>query len=131
MSEDQRKHLELLQITITRMAVNSFLIKGWSVTLVAALFALAAKDSDRSFAIVSYFPCILFWCLDAYYLAQERKFRSLYEAARSGKAELYSMNTQPHASERDTWLNSIFGTTLLLFHGTIVAVISGMMIILK
>ncbi|MCC6542867.1 MAG: hypothetical protein IT225_11665 [Flavobacteriales bacterium] len=131
MSEDQRKHLELLQNTITRMAVNSFLIKGWSVTLVAALFALAAKDSDRSFAIVSYFPCILFWCLDGYYLAQERKFRSLFEAARSGKADLYSMNTQAHARERDTWLNSIFGTTLLLFHGTIVAVISSMMVILR
>jgi len=131
MSEDQRKHLELLQITITRMAVNSFLIKGWSVTLVAALFALAAKDSDRSFAIVSYFPCILFWSLDAYYLAQERKFRSLYEAARSGKAEVYSMNTQPHERERDTWISTMHSTTLLLFHGTIVAVISGMMAIFK
>lgn len=131
MNEDQRKHLELLQVTITRMAVNSFLIKGWSVTLVAALFALAAKDSERSFAIVSYFPCILFWCLDAYYLAQERKFRSLFDAARIGKAELYNMNTQPHASDRDTWLNSMLSTTLILFHGTIVAVISGMMVILQ
>lgn len=131
MNEDQRKHLELLQVTITRMAVNSFLIKGWSVTLVAALFALAAKDSDRSFAIVSYFPCILFWCLDAYYLAQERKFRSLFDAARIGKADLYSMSTQPHESDRDTWLNSMLSTTLILFHGTIVAVISGMMVILQ
>jgi hypothetical protein len=131
MSEDQRKHLELLQITITRMAVNSFLIKGWSVTLVAALFALAAKDSDRSFAIVSYFPCILFWCLDGYYLAQERKFRSLYDAARTAKAELYSMNTHPYEQERDTWLSTMTSTTLLLFHGTIVAVISGMMFILQ
>lgn len=131
MSEDQRKHLELLQITITRMAVNSFLIKGWSVTLVAALFALAAKDSDQSFVIVSYFPCILFWSLDGYYLAQERKFRSLYEAARSGKAEVYSMNTKPHEGQRDTWLSTMPSTTLLLFHGTIIAVISGMMVILK
>jgi len=38
MDEDQRKHLELIQAVITRMAGNSFLIRGWSVTLVSALF---------------------------------------------------------------------------------------------
>jgi len=28
------------------MNVNSFLLKGWAITLVAALFALAAKDAN-------------------------------------------------------------------------------------
>jgi len=37
------------------MANNSFLLKGWSVTLVAALFALAAKDSDKKYIVVAYF----------------------------------------------------------------------------
>ena len=35
-------HLQLVQAVITRMGSNSFLLKAWSVTLVAALFALAA-----------------------------------------------------------------------------------------
>ncbi len=42
--ENKIKHLEFIQIVITRMNVNSFFLRGWSVTLVAALFALAAKD---------------------------------------------------------------------------------------
>ena len=33
--ENKRAHLEMIQAVITRMAGNSFLIKGWSVTLVA------------------------------------------------------------------------------------------------
>src|SRR5438093_13603250 len=101
MSEDQRKHLELIQAIITRMAGNSFLIRGWVVTLVAALFALAAKDANRSFVLVAYFPCVIFWCLDAYYLGQERLFRSLYNAAAESPTQtrvpLYRMNTAPTA----------------------------------
>ena len=34
--ESKIAHLEMVQAVITRMAGNSFLIKGWSVTLVAA-----------------------------------------------------------------------------------------------
>jgi hypothetical protein len=34
------KHLEFIQNAITRMATNSFWLKGWAVTLVAATFAL-------------------------------------------------------------------------------------------
>jgi hypothetical protein len=36
----KEKHLELIQAVISRMAGNSFLLKGWSVTLAAALLAL-------------------------------------------------------------------------------------------
>jgi hypothetical protein len=124
MNEDQRKHLELIQAVITRMAGNSFLIRGWSVTLVSALFALAAKDAERAFVVVSYFPCIMFWWLDAYYLSQERKFRSLYEAARKAPNSDFSMSTKATEQPRDSWSSAFFSKTMLIFHGAILAVIS-------
>lgn len=124
MSEDQRKHLALIQAVITRMAGNSFLIRGWSVMLVSALFALAAKDADRAFVVVSYFPCVIFWCLDAFYLSQERKFRSLYEVARKAPSTDFGMNTKATEEARDTWASAVFSTTMLMFHGAIIAVIS-------
>lgn len=79
MNEAKLKHLEFIQGVITRMSTNSFLIKGWSVTLVAAIFALAAKDAKPIFAVVAYLPVVIFWVLDAYYLALERRFRKLFE----------------------------------------------------
>ena len=82
MNEDTLKHLEFIQSTIDRMARNSFALKGWSVTLCAALLALAAKESDALFAAVSFLPAISFWMLDAYYLQQERLFRNLYDYVR-------------------------------------------------
>ena len=37
---NKHKHLELIQGVINRLSTNSFLLKGWSVVLVSALFAL-------------------------------------------------------------------------------------------
>lgn len=112
--DEWMKHLELIQQTINRMANNSFLIKSWTVTLVAALFVLAAKDSDYRFAIIALFPIFVFWGLDAYYLRQERLFRKLYDHIRSngdpkqdGGIEPFIMDTTPFSkgvgSQLKTW----------------------------
>ena len=77
-TEDKLKHLEFIQTAINRMSANSFLLKGWSVTLVAALFALAAKDANPKYVIVAYLPVLIFWFIDGYFLFQERLFRALY-----------------------------------------------------
>ena len=45
MHPDTIKHLEFIQAVITRMAGNSFVLKGWAITLAAAGFALAAKET--------------------------------------------------------------------------------------
>ena len=45
--ENKLKHLEMIQGIINRMASNSFALKGWSVTLVAGIFALSSKDAKK------------------------------------------------------------------------------------
>lgn len=84
-AEDHRKHLEMLQAVITRMAQNSFAIKGWSVTLVTALLAFQQRDSDRRFALLAVVAAAFFAVLDAYYLAVERSYRDLYNRVASGQ----------------------------------------------
>ena len=80
--ENKRKHLEFIQAAVNRMASNLFLLKGWTVTLIAALFALAAKDAKPVYFAIAYFPPFMFWVLDGYFLSQERRFRSLYDHVR-------------------------------------------------
>ena len=122
-SEDERKHIDLLQAVISRMATNSFLLRGWTVTLLAALFALAAKDANRTFVAIAYFPAITFWILDAYYVSLERRFRRLYErvVSRDG-IKPYFMT--PGKEEADNWIRAFFSTTMLLFHFLLILVIS-------
>ena len=44
--EKKLKHLEFIQKTIERMAKNSFLLKGWSLTLTTALIAISVKEKN-------------------------------------------------------------------------------------
>ena len=49
--ETKIAHLQMIQAIITRLAGNSFMIKRWSVALVAALLALAAASTNMLFVL--------------------------------------------------------------------------------
>lgn len=124
-----QQHLEFIQNIISRMANNSFLIKGWSVTLVAALFALAAKDANESYIMLAYFPAILFALLDAYYLYQEKLFRDLYDKVRGVEDPDYDMSTEEFTKDYQwigRYLSKLFSVTILLFH---LAIIGSIMLV--
>jgi hypothetical protein len=75
------QYLGFIQTIIGRLAGNSFLLKGWTVTLVAGLSAFAKSDSKPSFAWIAVFVVAVFSVLDAYYLALEHAYRNLYDKA--------------------------------------------------
>lgn len=130
--EPKIAHLQMVQGVINRMAGNSFLIKGWSVTLVAALFALAAAEANTLFVYLAYFPSIAFWALDAYFLRQERLFRKLYDHVRQvPESDIdFGMNTLPFSPEVASQGKVAFSETLRLFHGTVVASVIIVMVVL-
>ena len=94
MTEDQRKHLDYIQSIVTRMNSNSFLIKGWSITITSALLALAASTKNLSILFIAIIPMVAFWILDAFYLQYERKFRGLYEKVIEAESKIvvYDLN---------------------------------------
>ena len=97
--EAKLKHLEFIQSAITRMANNSFLLKGWTVTLIGGLLALTFKQIDRRYLFLSGSTALMFWSLDSYYLSQERKFIDLYNSVRllSETSTDFSMHTRQSA----------------------------------
>jgi hypothetical protein len=123
--EKKLKHLEFIQGAVNRMASNLFLLKGWTITLIAALFALSAKDSNKAYAAMAYFPTIIFWTLDAYFLSQERRFRALYDSVRKlTEDEIdFSMDTSPFKHDsRNTWAGALVSPTLLTYYGALAAI---------
>lgn len=123
--ESKLKHLELVQGVINRMASNSFLLKGWSVTLISALFALAAQDTNQLFIYLAYFPCVAFWSLDGYFLWQEKMYRKLYdEVTQKSEDKIdFNLNAVQYKDDVDSWFEVCFSTTLKMFHGVIFGVI--------
>jgi len=111
----------MIQGVVNRLSHNSFLLKGWSVVMISAMFALAAKDSQILFVYLSYFPAIAFWGLDGYFLYQEKLFRALYDHVRELKEENidYSMDTSIVKDKATSWGCVTISTTLIVFHGVI------------
>ena len=114
-------HLEMIQGVVNRLSHNSFLLKGWSIVLVSAMFALAAKDSKLLFVYLAYFPTISFWCLDGYFLYQERLFRKLFDRVREMQENEinFSMNTEVVKDQVSSWPKTTLSQYLLAFHGAI------------
>jgi len=126
------KHLEFIQGTVNRLSTNSFLLKGWSVVLVSALFVLSSTQANQKFVWLAFIPAVVFWGLDGYFLWQERLYRKLYDRVREKKPEDidFSMDTRDFLSDVGGWLKAVFSTTLIPFHGVLVAAIIVVMTVL-
>lgn len=123
--ENKRKHLEFIQAIIGRMASNLFFLRGWTITLIAGLFALSAKDANPKYVYIAFVPLFIFWVLDGYFLSQERLFRALYDHVRRlAENDIdFSMNVSVYRKDRrNGWLCSMFSRTLLLFYLPLLAV---------
>ena len=105
------KHLEMIQSIVSRMATNSFALKGWAVTLVVGIFAISAKESNSMFFILVYLPIIIFCLLDSYYLQLERKYRDLY--SRTLDVELNEIDFKLKVDESDKTKETTYWQCLL------------------
>ncbi len=133
MNESKHKHLEFIQNVISRMNSNSFLLKGWSITLVSALFALAAKDSNINYVLISYIVLPVFWVLDGFFIATEKAYRDLYtEVSLKEESEInFSMDSSKYVKGRNTWISGVFSKTLVLFYGISIAATLLVMFLIK
>ncbi|HWW61411.1 MAG TPA: hypothetical protein VN181_08600 [Thermoanaerobaculia bacterium] len=89
MNTDQS--LEFAQAIIARLAGNSFTIKGWSIGLSTAIFVFVTKDEKPQLALLAVIPTFVFWGLDAYYMALERSFRSVYNRIANAAASDFDL----------------------------------------
>lgn len=127
--ERRIKHLEMIQEIIKRMAGNSFLLRGWSITLTAAIstlfFSTSSTETKPYLIMTALFLIFVFWVLDAYYLSQERAYRKLYDEVRvRSESDIdFSMNAKKYLCSNGSWFSSIFSSVFLVFYGTATVVL--------
>ena len=69
MGENKRKNLEFIQAIISRMAGNLFFLKGWAITLITGLFALAVKGANAKYFALAFGVAVVLWAVDGYWSA--------------------------------------------------------------
>lgn len=122
-SPNKIAHLQMIQGIIDKMGGNLFYLRGWSITLLAGLFAISTSDLLKvsNWAPLLFFILLLlFWIYDAYFLSLERKFRGLYDQVRKIPEEKidFSMNIGGFKIHADkTLFAALFSPTLLGFYG--------------
>ncbi len=129
--EAKIRHLEMIQEVISRMAGNSFSLKGWAVTLVAGIFALSGTVAGKVSYLIAFMPIFIFWVLDAFYLSKERAYRALYRhVSQSKENEIdFSMDTRPFSGKENKLWRCMLSATELLFYFPLAA-LSAVIIIL-
>ena len=117
------KEIDLIQSCISRMASNSFLLKGWAISIIAVVLALAEKTIDPvllSFIIL--IPLISFWYLDAFFLRTERMYREMYKwvlekRSMENKEHLYDLDPHRFEDKVDPTWKVMRSLTLRWFYG--------------
>lgn len=119
------KEIDLIQGVINRMASNSFMLKGWLISLIAVVLALS-KDSlfsCNSIFVCSIlcFPILIFWYLDAFFLHREKCYRALYEWViknrMSTNENIYSLDFRPYQKQVKSQFRIMFSQTIFPFYG--------------
>jgi len=113
------KEIDLIQDVIKRMATTSFIIKGWTVTMISLIFAAKSDVQTTHFVLI---PILLFWFLDAYFLQHERLYRRLYnwviENRMYNANAPFSLNVARFKQPGDLFFfKEMFSLTLGTFYG--------------
>ncbi len=127
----------MIQAVVSRLGTDSFLIKGWAVTLASAFIGFGISKSDAGLAVAAVGPSVVFWLLDAYFLQAERLFRKLFDAVRTGQPEvdLFCLNAtasdfKNKIDDAPSWLGAAFSRTLFPFYGALLVSALGVAAIL-
>lgn len=118
--ENKRLHLQMLQEVISRMASNTFLIKGWAITALGTIITFWLTNKIYSILFVTLGLIIFFWIHDAYYLRLERGFRNYYNVVRLKPSDEIDFQIKPINLESFTFV--IFRPILLASYGTLLII---------
>lgn len=126
-TEIKIKHLELIQGVINRLANNSFLIKGWALTVSMTGFGFYVNQKQSSILLITLFGALTFWFLDGYFLKQERLFRRLYSDVANGrKLNPFSMDTTSYKKSAASVIEVMFSYPTRIFY-LVIFVIGGIL----
>lgn len=130
------KELDLIQGCINRMANNSFLIKGWCITLILALMSFSNSAASNRILLISYFFILMSWIGNTYFSRLERLYRKKYEwviseeatkERRTNRYDLNPNNNNMHLKNsklKTSIIEVFFSGYILTFYATAIMLLS-------
>lgn len=122
-NEVLHKEIDLIQSCISRMSNHSFIIKGWTITLISVVLAVFNnKTNIILLSLVLLIPVFSFWFIDAFFLKTERMYRELYKDVIQKRkigdeSNLYDLNPKRFKNLVGSHWSVMKSLTLRCFYG--------------
>lgn len=105
------KEIDLIQSCINRMAQNSFMVKGWLITLIAVVLALLPETFNmKALCIIGLIITFCFWYLDSFFLRLEKLYRWKYEWVIKERLKMDEFCYDLNPYNNKMWLGNKDGT---------------------
>lgn len=129
------KEIDLIQNCINRMAQNSFLLKGWTILILAIVLAIMKDIGDPIYiSLIMLIPLISFWFLDALFLQKEKMYRKMYDwvldkRSNNDFSHLYELDPNRFKENVDSKVKIMLSLSLVIFYGVPFIIIIAIFII--
>jgi hypothetical protein len=125
------KEIDLIQGVINRMANNSFLLKGWLISLVALVLAITKETIVATqlsyFSLLLCLPVVLFWYLDAFFLHKEKCYIKMYnwviENRKTTEEHSYCLDYRRYENKVDCVFIVMLSKTIIPFYGLVLFIL--------
>ena len=114
------RHLEMIQDVINRLATSSFLIRGWSMTVLTT--TLLVSNTEKNIASIHWVIPVIFiviqlglWILDSVLVLRSRCFKNLYKDVVREKIIDFSMDISTQKGKNGCTIWEIFWGKKLLW----------------
>lgn len=117
------KEIDLIQNCINRMAQNSFLLKGWAISILTVVLAIMKDFWDPiKICLIMLIPLLSFWFLDALFLQKEKMYRKMYDWALDKRSHndfshLYELDPNRFRDDVDSKVKIMLSLSLVSFYG--------------
>lgn len=116
--EALHKEIDLIQNCIKRMAQNSFIVKGWMLSLITLIlsFGIVKDFNEEKLCLIVLIPLLSFWFLDAFFLQVEKKYRKLYQWTINNREKtndfLFDLNPKRFDNQVPSIIKIMFSKTI-------------------
>jgi hypothetical protein len=110
------EHLKMIQPIITRMSSVMLSIKAFSLTTFSFLVGLSIKDKILEIFFILFPLILIFGIIDAFYLWQEKLYRSLYDDTRTNDKTDFNMDIEKYKKTKK-YFSCIKSVAIWPFYG--------------
>jgi hypothetical protein len=113
---------QLIAEAIKRPAGNSFLLRGWAVGIVVAVFALSDRSLPACYFLLAAVPIVMFYAIDVHFQYKQRQLELLFDDIAPDQAYTNNLSINADAYRPSVW-RLLFWSVVPAFYVSLLSIV--------